>query len=205
MFKSGNLDNKKNMIAKSKLKKKGQAGRNRSILKARSPLVLFFLLLIWSICLGWGISSAMGNEARSQLFSQASTSGTVDPVSSRYQLGQQLYLENCASCHIGISPAVFPTETWRQLLLDRQHYGKQLPKMNNPTLLLVWDYLQSFSSPQLEKQPIPYRFNESSYLKALHPRVKLPEPVQVSSCVSCHPNVTQYNFRTLTPEWEKSP
>ncbi|MGL5805822.1 MAG: cytochrome C, partial [Xenococcaceae cyanobacterium] len=40
------------------------------------------------------------------------------------QLGQELYLQNCSSCHIPIAAEVLPTDTWRALLSNPQkHYG----------------------------------------------------------------------------------
>jgi hypothetical protein len=99
-----------------------------------------------------------------------------------------------------------PTETWRRLLLEpEQHYGKQLQQMIGPSLLIVWEYLQTFSRPQTTKEPTPYRVSQSRYFKALHPRVKLPQTVNPGSCVSCHPGAAQYNYRSLTPELENSP
>jgi hypothetical protein len=132
--------------------------------------------------------------------------GTVDPVSARYQLGKELYLENCASCHIALPPEVLPTETWRRLLLEpEQHYGQQLQPMIGPSLLVMWDYLKTYSRPATAEEATPYRISQSRFFKALHPRVDLPQPLKSTSCVSCHPGVPQFNYRSLTPEWENSP
>jgi hypothetical protein len=131
--------------------------------------------------------------------------GTVDRVPERYQLGQQLYLENCATCHIALPPQVLPMETWRRLLQDSEHYGQTIKLLVDPPRLLVWNYLQTFSRPQAKEAEIPYRVANSSFFKALHPRVKLPQPATTGSCVTCHPGASQYNFRKLSPEWENSP
>lgn len=192
----------------------------------RSPLVLLLLLLLWSICLGCGLGLAMdvtnnpslsprskgetrGFEAAGKL-SQATTitpgtpEGTVDPVPSRYRLGQEVYRESCGTCHIALPPAVLPDETWRNLLQDEQHYGERLPTLSGPSALVVWEYIQAFSRPPASGEPIPYRLSESRYFKALHPRVNLPRNIKIASCVTCHPSATQFNFRKLTPEWENS-
>lgn len=174
----------------------------------RSIAVLFLLLLVWSICLGWGLSLAMTVSAQPSLVAQATSTepGTVDPVSARHQLGKELYLENCASCHMAIPPEVLPTETWRRILLEPdQHYGTQIQKLIGPSLLVMWDYLRTFSRPEVPNKQLPYRISDSRFFKALHPRVKFTQPVKPSSCVSCHPGVAQYNYRRLTPEWENSP
>jgi len=166
--------------------------RNRQ----RFPVVLFLLILLWSLAMGWGLALVTN--------AQPTAIGTVDPVTPRYQLGEELYLENCASCHIAIPPAVLPTQTWQHLLQDQQHYGVELPPLVDPPRLLVWNYLRAFSRAEGTDEQTPYQVNDSRYFKALHPRVKLPRPVQVGSCVTCHPGAAQYNFRRLTPEWQNS-
>lgn len=148
--------------------------------------------------MGWGLASV----TNAQVQSSADAIATVDIVPSRYQLGQELYLENCASCHIALPPAVLPTQTWQQLLQDTQHYGITLQPLIDPPRLLIWNYLRNFSRPLLPEEPTPYRVAESRYFKALHPQVKLPRPLDLTSCATCHPGATEYDFRRLTPEWE---
>ncbi len=174
----------------------------RRINQRRSPVVLFLLILLWSLVMGWGLALATAAQATAQTTSDAI--GTVDPVPSRYQLGQELYLENCARCHIALPPAVLPTQTWQQVLQDSQHYGVALPPIVDPPRLLVWNYLQNFSRSGAKEEETPYRVDDSRYFKALHPKVKLPRPVNITSCISCHPSAAQYNFRRFTPDWEKS-
>ena len=173
----------------------------------RSLTVLFLLLLVWSICLGWGLSLAVGATVKPDLVAQTTPvePTTTDPVPARYQLGKELYLENCASCHVPLPPEVLPSETWRRLLLEpEQHYGTQLQTVIGPSLVVMWDYLQTFSRPEVKDKRVPYRVSESRFFKALHPRVKLPQPLKPTSCVSCHPGSAEYNYRRLTPEWENS-
>jgi hypothetical protein len=195
--------------------------------RGRSPVVLLFLLLVWSISLGWGMAiafgipqgvsaqippppahSTLGIPAQPELIAQgtAEQTGTVDPVTPRYQLGKELYLENCASCHVPLPPEVLPSETWRRLLLEpEQHFGQQLKPLIGPVLITMWDYIRAYSRPEEAKKPLPYRISESPYFKALHPRVKFSQTVKPASCVICHPGAAQYNYRRLTPEWENSP
>jgi Dihaem cytochrome c len=166
------------------------------------------LLLLIVVCCtgGWVAAQAAYSRTPARLaqVSPIEDIGTVDRIPPRYELGQQLYLENCATCHIGLPPQVLPTETWRRLLQDSQHYGQTLKLLVDPPRLLVWNYLQTFSRPQAKEEEVPYRMSNSRYFKALHPRVKLSQPANISSCVTCHPSVSQYNFRKLTAEWEKS-
>lgn len=174
----------------------------------RSVAVLFLLLLVWSICLGWGLSLIGGATVKPAIVAQATPaeSGTLEEIPARYKLGRELYVENCASCHLALPPEVLPSETWRRLLLEpEQHYGQQLKPLIGPTLLVMWEYLRTFSRPQAKKEQLPYRVSESRFFKALHPRVKFPEKVSLGSCLSCHPGAAQSNYRSLTPDWENSP
>jgi len=165
--------------------------------KKPSILILCLLLLLWSVGLGWGFTQV----ARSQVdrgILDAPHIGTVDPIPERFEAGHQLYLEHCATCHVGIPPSVLPTETWRELLLDEEHYGTRVEVLPSPQIYIVWDYLQTFSRPKLATtETVPYRLEYSSYFRALHPNVEVPRPVDLDGCISCHPNVVNFDFRRL--------
>lgn len=165
----------------------------------RRPWGLILIILAWSLAMGWllaSVTSAYSATPNTEI-------GTVNVVPAQYQLGQELYLENCSTCHIALPPAVFPTQTWKNLLEDSQHYGAQLQPLVDPPRILVWRYLSTFSRTHLSDEATPYRLNNSRYFKALHPKVELPRPAQIGSCVSCHPSASEYNFRRLSQEWEK--
>ncbi|KYC40165.1 cytochrome C [Scytonema hofmannii PCC 7110] len=187
------------------------------------PLGFLLVILAWSLAMGWLLAMATQAQGAPSTTSSHwspitghrslvtghwslvtdSEIGTVDVVPAQQRLGQELYLENCASCHIALPPAVLPTQTWRNLLEDSQHYGVQIKPLIDPPRILVWRYLSAFSRPQLlEDEQIPYRVGSSRYFRALHPNVKLPKPVQIGSCVTCHPSASDFNFRRLTQEWE---
>jgi hypothetical protein len=190
--------------------------------RQRSLIVLLSLLLVWSLCLGIGLAQAteprLGTPAIEQIIAADGTQpatmvspestaaiGTVDVIPDRFQLGKTVYLENCATCHVGIPPEVMPIQTWQQLLQDPQHYGAELKPLVNPGRLAVWNYMRAFSRPLATDEDVPYRLYQSYYFKALHPRVPLPARVGLSSCIACHPGADQYNFRRLTPEWQNAP
>ncbi|BBD65034.1 hypothetical protein NIES4072_13020 [Nostoc commune NIES-4072] len=159
---------------------------------------LLLVIVTWSLAMGWLLALA----TNAQSATPTAEIGTVDVVPAQYQLGQELYLENCSTCHIGLPPAVFPTQTWKNLLQDSQHYGAQLKPLVDPPRILVWKYLSTFSRVKRDDEETPYRLNDSRYFKALHPGVELPRPVQLGSCVSCHQGASDYNFRRLTGEWK---
>ncbi|HTL88810.1 MAG TPA: diheme cytochrome C [Leptolyngbya sp.] len=168
-------------------------------IRRRSPVILIGILLIWSLILGWGLAQAVEAPQKSAEI------GTVDVVSGNLKLAQQVYLENCATCHIGIPPAVFPTQTWRDLLEDPQHYGATLTPLVDPARSLVWTYLRTFSRQVVEGEQVPFRLSRSKAFKILHPKVDVPRPVTLSSCATCHPGANQFNFRKLSADWENAP
>lgn len=181
-------------------------------MRRRSPLLLFLLLLGWSLILGWGLAQSLSAQTipaqpplESSPIPQIAPDAPVDVVSDRYQLGQQLYLEACASCHVGLPPQVMPSQTWAALLQDSQHYGVQITPLVTPPLQIAWDYVSHYSRPILERERTPYRLTQSRYFKALHPKVEFTEPIGVGSCATCHPAAAQFNYRRLAPEWEDAP
>jgi mono/diheme cytochrome c family protein len=165
----------------------------------RKPMGLLLVILAWSLAMGWLLSLA----THAQGATPNSAIGTVDVVPKQYQLGQELYLENCSSCHIALPPAVLPTQTWKNILQDTEHYGVKIKPLFDPQRLLIWRYLSTFSRPVLKDEPTPYRVKSSRYFNALHPNVKLPNSVGLGSCISCHPGASDYNFRRLSSQQEK--
>lgn len=177
-------------------------------------MVLLLLLLLWSVCLGVGLAQA--TEPRLPEITQSSQSpkpgavseaaiGTVDVVPDRLQRGQKLYLENCATCHVGVPPAVMPSQTWRELIQDAEHYGVTIRPLGSPEVQILWQYLREFSRPLADGEQTPYRIYQSRLFKALHPRVKFTEKISLNSCNSCHPGAGAYDFRSLTAEWQNAP
>ena len=118
-------------------------------------------------------------------------------------LGKQLYLENCSGCHIPLPPQIFPTDSWQNILNKRRnHYGESLPKTNNLTNQLIWNYLRFYSRPSLTGETTPKYITNSRYLKALHPQIDLPKPTTHQSCAVCHPGTAELNYRSLSQDWE---
>lgn len=176
--------------------------------RRRSPVVLLLLLVLWSVVLGLGLAHAQPSSRLSPTIAQVTNpdpEGLIDPVPPQLQLGQELYLENCATCHVGLPPAVMPTESWRKILTEATHYGTQVTPLPEPAIYLAWNYVSQYSRPLREDELIPFRLRSSRYFKALHPRVEFPEPVSVRTCMTCHPAAAQFNYRSLTSDWENAP
>ena len=166
-------------------------------------ILVLLLLATWSAGLGWGTALAIAPTSPIAQAQPTVPPGSSAPASPNYQLGQKLYLENCSSCHTPIPPEVLPTETWKQILENPQnHYGTQLPTILGPVVLLMWDYLRTFSRPVNPEETVPTLVAQSRYFKALHPRVELPEFVNYKTCITCHPGANQLDYRSLTSEWE---
>lgn len=175
--------------------------------RPRSPIVLFLLLLLWSVILGIGLAHAQTtptSETIAQVTNPA-PEGLVDVVPDDLTLGQSLYLENCSTCHVGLPPAVMPTETWRRILTDPNHYGAEITPIPEPGIYIAWNYVSLYSRPLNENESIPFRLRSSRYFKALHPNVDFSDRVTVRSCIACHPGAEQFDYRSLTPEWEDAP
>lgn len=159
--------------------------------------MLLLLLLLWSVILGLGLANAQDSRLLS--------AGGVDVVPERHQVGHELYLKYCGSCHVALPPAVMPSETWRQMLLSPEHFGLQITRPNAIEQRLIWNYMSAFSRPLLTEERTPYRLDQSRYLKALHPDVELPSRLRPNSCAACHPGASQNDFRSLSPEWQDAP
>jgi len=206
-------------VPMSLLKLISQALRQVSrLLMSRSGLLTIVLLVC--LGLGWGLTQVTHAQQVRQagaVYAQnppaqpeplavpTNPTETVDPVPVAYQLGQQIYLEHCATCHVGLPPAVMPSQTWADLLPDSQHYGVTLEPLVKPNLEVAWKYVSTYSRPVMKGERTPYRLAQSRYFKALHPKVAFTEPIGVGSCVTCHPAAAQFNYRSLTANWQNAP
>ena len=201
------------MSANSAGPSSGRNMRTRRVSRDRSrrfALGLVAIMTMVSLLLGWGLArwAQATPLAVSDVVAQAATEQeaeryrTVDYVPEGLQLGQRLYLENCATCHIGVPPQTLPSEAWRNLIQDSSHYGSEIRPPQDPSLGLIWTYLRAFSRQKSAVESrVPYRLRRSRYFKALHPDVTLPQEVSLDSCASCHRAAQQFSFRP----WEESP
>jgi hypothetical protein len=150
----------------------------------RQILIIFIVSL--NLILGWQIEKTLAQNNGNQ---------------SNYQLGKQLYIENCSSCHIPIAAEVLPLETWQEILENPQkHYSTSLPNTISLTTQLIWTYLRTSSRPLLPGESKPEYITNSRYFRALHPQVDVPKPVTHQSCIVCHPGAKQLDYRTLSSE-----
>ncbi len=169
------------------------------------PLMVLLVIAVWSIGIGWGITHTL--EAFAESAPPAIAASPNDGLSARFEAGKDLYVETCSGCHIALPPEVLPTEAWQKLLeKPNDHYGTSVPNLIRLSQLLIWDYLRTFSRTLPAKdEPIPFYVELSRYFKILHPRVEFTESVTHKSCIVCHPGVKNFDFRTLTPQWDDAP
>jgi hypothetical protein len=181
-------------------------------MRKRLPLFLLGIITFWSVTLGWGISLALDFPFSFQavkVLAQSNSNSPKfnnNPIPERYQAGRALYVENCSTCHLAIPPEVLATETWQKLLeKPQQHYGQSIPPMVRISQVVVWEYLKDFSRSVSKDEPVPFYVQQSRYFKALHPRVNLPPEVNPKTCITCHPGANNFEFRSLTPQWDNAP
>ncbi len=194
-----------------KFRKKGRRLPQVRRKSRQSVWTLVLLVLGFSSLCGWTLTLSQNSVSEAAqpatVLAQAATPaiGTVDAIPTSLQLAQETYLARCATCHIGIPPEVLPSESWKNILEDDNHYGVPWTPMRNPDLALAWKYARTLSRPNNPTEDPPYRVARSQYFKILHPKVKFTEPVKIGTCISCHPSVSSFNFRDLTPQWKDAP
>ncbi len=178
--------------------------------RRRSPLILLLLLVVWSVVMGWGLAQArelpLSSPPSTGITTAASqTIASLEPLPSPLDVGRQYYLNSCGSCHVALPPMVLPTETWRQLLLEPQHYGVTLDLPRGPVLRVMWSYLSNASRAQREDETVPFRVAQSRFFRALHPRVKFATPPNATGCASCHIGAKEFDYQSLSPQWRNAP
>ncbi|MEL6469029.1 MAG: cytochrome C [Cyanobacteria bacterium J06623_4] len=149
----------------------------------RGGLVPFGISILLSVLLGMGVARATEPSY-----------GMVDPVAARDEAGYSVYVENCATCHVALPPAVLPRETWQTLVTDTAHYGVTLQPFSPFDQQLMLSYLHTYSRSR-GSRPTPYRLKDSAYFQALHPGIALPQPLNLRSCTTCHATATEQNYR----------
>lgn len=179
--------------------------------KLGTKFLLILLLLVGSIVLGQGIASATSvqiaqinppisapSSSQRVIQDAIANTPTTDLIPKRYEQSLQVYLANCSTCHLALPAEVLPRQTWQRLLENtNQHYEAQLPIISGVEINLMWSYLNTFARNAATEDRIPLQVRDSRFFRALHPGVRFPEPVKVSTCVSCHLSAAEFNFRRL--------
>ena len=156
--------------------------------------LVFFSLLVGTIALSLVLGS---------IIAQGIDRPIAQNPNDNLNLGKELYLENCSSCHIPIPAEVLPTKSWEKILKNpTNHYGQSLPKLSGINIRLIWQYLRTNSRFLLIGESTPNYVTNSRYFKALHPQVDLPKPATNQTCLGCHPGAKELEYRRLSQEWQ---
>lgn len=139
--------------------------------------------ILFSALLGTGLARAT-----------TSPYGMVDPVDTQQAVGYQIYIEQCATCHVALPAAVLPIQTWQTLVTDPAHYGVSIAPISRFNQQLMLQYLQTYARFSRSGDPVPFRLQDSPYFKALHPNVNLPQPLDLRSCAGCHVGAAEQNY-----------
>lgn len=150
---------------------------------------VFVIVVISGIVLSTGLSGVRATT------SSAESVGTVDPVTPNQQVGRDRYVAQCSTCHLAVPAAILPQETWRTLLIDTEHYGVRLEPLTSFDQQLIWNYLRTYSRTNWGSRIPAFRVADSVYFTALHPGVTFDLPVGLSTCVACHTQARDGNFR----------
>lgn len=161
--------------------------RLAKILSRKGRSAIFICLA--SIVLSLALSLAIERPVQA-----TSAYGMVDPVAENHAVGYEIYVERCASCHVGLPPAVLPIEAWQTIVTDPAHYGISLPSIPPFDQQLMVNYLQTYSRSCRSRGPTPYRLSDSDYFFALHPDVTMPEPLNLRSCAGCHLGAVEQDY-----------
>lgn len=159
------------------------------MVKKRWKTVIMAFIVGCSLILGCGISFGL------QSHSQQNTK-SVDKATESFKIGEEFYLQYCTTCHIPIPPAVLPQKTWQRILENPgNHYGVKIEGLTGFTQRLMWQYLQHYSRQLLKNEIEPKYVAQSRYFFALHPKVDLPTPTTINTCIQCHPQASDFNYR----------
>lgn len=161
----------------------------KKMIKKRWKMVIIAFIVGCSLILGWGASYGFQGSIEQNTKS-------VDKATGNFKIGEDFYLQYCATCHIPIPPAVLPQKTWQKILENPgNHYGVRVEGLTGFTQRLMWQYLQNYSRELLKNEIEPKYIAQSRYFFALHPNVTLPTPTTLNTCIQCHHQAKDFNYR----------
>ncbi|NCO75496.1 MAG: dihem cytochrome c family protein [Cyanobacteria bacterium] len=147
--------------------------------------IIISFILSWSIVIGWSASRSFDSMAMA----------SVDKATGNFKIGEDLYVENCATCHIPIPPSVLPQETWQEILeTPTNHYGTKVEGLTGFTQRLMWQYLQNYSRQLLKDEIKPKYMAQSRYFFALHPQINFSSTITINSCIECHSQGQNFDY-----------
>jgi len=128
---------------------------------------------------------------------------------AKYQVApvkNQLYKDECASCHFGYQPGLLPSKSWKKLMKPKElanHFGDDA-SLDESDRVKILDYLVKNSSDQMGSSKIgkkiaksiswrdtPIAITKTYYFKKEHDEIPKRLIVQdevktIANCVACH-------------------
>ncbi len=116
----------------------------------------------------------------------------------------QLYQNECASCHFGYQPGLLPERSWRKLMAGLEDHFGDNAELTPETTTAILNYLTENSADKsdykrsrridnsLAKDDAPLRITETPYFKRKHRELSLTkitnnaEIGSISNCIACH-------------------
>jgi len=167
----------------------------------KTPLILITLASVTLLIFSWGISSHADND-------ESYESTHNDNLSA---VKNDLYVAECASCHMAYPPGLLPTRSWQKMMTTlNKHFGEDA-SLDAASVTELTRYLTDNSHTtarytqrmqrNLPADQTPLRITELDYFKHHHaelpPRLHRDNPKvgSLSNCIACHSNAEKASFR----------
>ena len=116
----------------------------------------------------------------------------------------QLYKDECASCHFGFQPGLLPARSWVKLMGDLENHFKDDASLDKKDIETLTQYLVKNSSDNsrnykrsrkithsISKRSTPIRISQTPYFKKEHREIKeymikQAEVKSIANCTACH-------------------
>ena len=107
-------------------------------------------------------------------------------------------LAYCLSALLGIGLASAIDSPYGMVDPIDEAHGVFLTGITRYDQRLMLSYLEPYSLRNPYQGALPSRLERSDYFQALHPNVSLPQPLNLSSCTSCHARAPEQDYSLLT-------
>lgn len=132
------------------------------------------------------------------LIASMSYASDVKPVDN------QLYTNECSSCHFAYQPGLLPARSWIKIMDNLQNHFKSDASLDQKDVETLREYLVKNSSDHamgykrsrkiteyISKNSTPIRISETPYFKKEHRElkeymIKQKEVKSISNCTACH-------------------
>jgi len=166
--------------------------------KTNIHFILFFIFTFF----------ALQSKSDFSIFNLFNTSGGVKPVDN------QLYNEECGSCHFAYQPGLLPRRSWNKLMDNqslKEHFGEDISYEDKEILTKITTYLESNAADisnyrrsvkinnSIDLKNTPIRISSIPYIKRKHHELPLKIIKQemvgyLGNCTACHNSAKSGNY-----------